>query len=121
MGTPRRHQLVHVLVIASAGGIALTGCSGVRVEVQETAAQMACQEYAQALINGGSREAVTAGMERALSTARSDSTSEAQSVANAIEAVLTQSVMGTNESVMQANDRVIRACDGAGVTLEMVE
>ena len=121
MSTPRRHQLVHVLVIASVGGIALTGCSGVRFEVQETPAQEACQEYAQALINGGSREAVTAGMERALSTARSDSTSEAQAVANAIETMLTQSVIGTNESLMQAVDGVVQACDDAGVTLEIVD
>lgn len=121
MSNRGRSPLIRVLVAASAGGIALTGCSGVRFEVQETPAQEACQQYAQALIDGGSREAVTAGMERALSTARSSSSDESQAVATAIEAVLTQSVIGTNESVMQANDRVIRACDSAGITLEMVE
>jgi flagellar motor component MotA len=98
-----------------------SSCTGVRFETQSTPAQDACRDYAQALIDGGSREEVTAGMEQALSTARSDPSSEAQAVGDAIEALLTQSVIGTNESVLQANDGVLRACASAGVTLEMTE
>ena len=119
--TQRGRTSLTVALGAAVVTFTLSSCTGVRFEVQDTPAQEACRGYAQALIDGGSREAVTAGMERALSTARSDSSNESRAVADAIEAVLTQSVIGTNDSVMQANDAVIRACDSAGVTLEMTE
>ena len=112
---------VLVVIGVTVTALVTSSCTGVRFEAQSTAAQDACRDYAQALIDGGSREAVTAGMEGALSTARSDPSSEAQAVADAIEALLTQSGIGTNESVLQANDAVIRACESAGVTLEMTE
>jgi len=121
MTTAMRRPLVPLLAVVCAGGMALTACSGVSFVAQDTPAQEACKEYAQAFIDGESREAITAGMERAVSTARGSSSNDAQAVAAAIETVLTQSVIGTNESLAQANDQVIRACDSAGVTMEMVD
>jgi hypothetical protein len=123
VGSHAAARSLRILLVSLLAG-AVSACGGVRVEVSDTPAQQACKGYAQALIdasNGASKETATADIERALSVALNDSSEESRAVADAIQSLLTESVMGTNESVIQANDAVIRACGGAGVSMEMVE
>ena len=111
--------------VAALAGVPLTvvlsGCVGVPFVVQETPAREACERYAQSFIDGETREEIVNGVEAAFSVARAASDQEAKRIADAIDRVLTQSVIGTSESLALANDAVIRACDDAGVTIEVVE
>ena len=102
----------------------LTGCAfGLptpEIQIPSSAAQSACRQYAEALREGESRDAIISGLEKALATARAASDDvDAQPVAAAIDSVLTATVVGTNESVAAANDQVIAACNRAGVPLRM--
>ena len=56
-----------------------------------------------------------------MSVVRGDDSPEGIAVAGAIDAFLTESVVSTTESVVQANNAAVRAFGVAGVTLELIE
>lgn len=125
---PRRTQLTLSKRLAMTAGVgALTaGCAfGLptpEIEVAYSPAQEACRQYAQAFATGTDRESIISGLQEALSTAQAvPDDADARSVAAAIDAVVTATVVGTNESVAAANDEVITVCNAAGAPIRMVD
>lgn len=110
-------------VMGLAGCTASSGIPGapnVKLELQDSAAQMACQQFAQAVIDNTTREGMTADIDAARRTAAADSgDSDAQRVAVAIDQFLTSTVMGTQQSFDAATNDVIAACRNAGVNLSV--
>ncbi|MEI8083324.1 MAG: hypothetical protein WCI74_15915 [Actinomycetes bacterium] len=97
------------------------GLPDVKLVVPDSPAKVACRQYAQAFNDGTTKEAITAGLNTAQSTAfaaGADDT-EAREIADAIDAVLTSTVVGTRQSLETANSRVIALCGNAGVTITM--
>lgn len=112
------------LGVAAGFGLLVSGCSfGLptpEIDVAYPPAQEACRQYAEALRDGGNRDSIIAGIERALATAKAaGDDADARSVVSAIDSVLTASVVGTNESVAAANEDVLAACNAAGAPLRM--
>jgi hypothetical protein len=105
-------------------GLLASGCAfGLptpQIELDYSPAQEACKQYAEAFRDGTNRDTIIAGLERALATAKAATgDDDAQTVASAIDALLTATVVGTNESVATANDEVISVCNAAGAPLKM--
>lgn len=123
-GVSRRQQfcyrfgafLVVVPLLLSACG--LSGAPAVRLSSPTTASQTACEEYAKSFY-GTTRESITSALEATRSKLASQSQGDtaATSLLTAIDDVLVNSVVGTNESFLAANDRVIRLCSDIGVTI----
>jgi hypothetical protein len=110
---------------ALAGCTMSTGVPGVpdiEIVPQSSAAQDACREYATAFNENTTRETVTAAVEAAQRTAAADTADPgAQNIAAAIDQVLTNTVMGTQETLAQANEDVLALCKDAGVNIVMEE
>ncbi len=105
-----------VPMFLSACGI--PGTPTVRLSAPETPSQTACAEYARSFY-GTTRESITSALEAARKKLASQSQGDttATNLLTAIDDVLVNSAVGTNESFLAANDRVIRLCSDIGVNI----
>lgn len=115
MRRTRTYGIMTVLVLTAVAG---TGC-GVSSEVSDSGSKEACTQYAMAFNEGTDRETITQGIEEARAIAASTDDAEAERLAEAIDQVLTLSIVGTNETFIAANDEVLRLCREAGVTISV--
>lgn len=104
-------------VLAMGGCLATPGLPDVQIQIPDSPAEQACKDYANAFINGSTRESITAALQAARSGALASGDVEAGQVAGAIDEVLANTVMGTAESLYAAHDRVAALCREAGVTI----
>lgn len=100
----------------------IPGLPDIKFDVPDSAAQSACKAYASAWSLGTTRGAILTGLENAeaIALAGNDDDDAAQ-VALVIDGVLAMSVIGTQDSLSAANDRVIAVCGTVGVNIEMAE
>lgn len=98
-----------------------TGCfgRGISVQAPDSPSKRACTQYAMAFNEGTDRESVTRGVDEARAIAARSDDSDAQQLAQAIDQVLTLSIMGTEETFLAANDEVLRLCRAAGVSISI--
>ena len=98
-----------------------TGCfgRGISLQVPDSPSKKACTQYAKAFNEGIDRESVTRGVNEARAMAASSDDADAQRLAQAIDQVLTLSIMGTEETFLAANDEVLRLCSEAGLSITM--
>lgn len=109
-------------VTALAGCSVSTGIPGVpdiNLEIPDSNAQEACKEYARAFVEGTSRETIAKGLTNAQSIAASGDDADSVSLAAAIDEVLANTIVGTQDSLYAANDVVLNICGNAGVNITM--
>lgn len=116
--------LVGVIGLLALGGCTVSsgipGVPDVRLDVPDTAAQTACKQFAQGVIDNTTREGMTADIDAARATAAADTgDADAQRVATAIEQFLVSTVMGTQQSFEAATNEVIAACGKAGINISV--
>jgi hypothetical protein len=109
-------------------GFLLSGCTmssgipgvpDVKFDVPDTSAQSACKQFARAFVDGTTRESITAGLQRAQGQAAAGGDLESSNIAQAIDDVLANTVVGTQDSLYAAVDVVIAACSSAGINIEV--
>ena len=120
-------RMLIALAAPAMGFTALAGCSfstgipgapDITLEVPESNAQKACKEYARAF-NATSRETITDGLTNAQSIAASGDDTDSANLAAAIDEVLANTVVGTQDSLYAANATVLSICSAAGVNITM--
>lgn len=118
-----RSHLVHVITLVAMTPIVIAACGApgipsVKFTTESTPSQTACREYAQAFY-GTTRESITSALEAARNklVTQEQGDSAATSLVTAIDDVLVNSVVGTDESFLAANDRVINLCSQKGINI----
>lgn len=123
---PKSHShLFHTVTLAVLMPILIAACGtpgipSVKFTTESSPSQTACREYAQAFF-GTTRESVTSALEAARNklVTQEQGDSAATSLVTAIDDVLVNSVVGTNDSFLAANQRVINLCGQIGVNITM--